>query len=432
MSTIVIAMRLRAVRSPSPQPDPRPSARDRLAPWRALTLATLAHGLGSFAALAVAPLSPFLVEALHLTRAQVGLFLPAVYLGGVVMSLPAGWLTDHLGVRLTLGLGLAIIGVMVALTSLAGALPSFLALLVVAGFGFSVLNPATGRAIVDWFPPRRRGAAMGIKQTGLTLGGVAAALVLPRIAHTRDLGAALVTAALVALGCAAVVAAAYRAPAVIGVSRPATRPKLSELGIYLGRPGVIVVLVSGFFLSVTQSSLLGYLALYSKETFGVTAVVAGQLLALAQVGGAGARLGWGFISDRFFGGRRRPGIVMTALGGAVAFALFALGARLPWPAAAALAVVAGAGAFGWVGLYFALVAEIGGTRHAGTLTGVAVIFAWSGVLVGPPLFGLALEATGSYALPWLGLAAVALTVAMTLPWPKPLVHREPYGSSSDT
>ena len=130
-----------------------------MAPWVALALATLAHALGSFSALSVAPLAPFLLDALDLTRAQVGLMLPAAYLGGVLMSLPAGWLTDRVGVRGTLVGGLVLIGGLVGLASLAGGLAGILACLVVAGFGFSVLNPATGKAVVDWFPPRRRGVA---------------------------------------------------------------------------------------------------------------------------------------------------------------------------------------------------------------------------------------------------------------------------------
>jgi cyanate permease len=59
------------------------------------------------------------------------------------------------------------------------------------------------------------------------------------------------------------------------------------------------------------------------------------------------------------------------------------------------------------------------------LTGLAVIFSWGGVLVGPPLFGLALHATDSYQVAWLALAAVALIVAVTLPRLQPLVQREP-------
>jgi MFS family permease len=191
------------------------------------------------------------------------------------------------------------------------------------------------------------------------------------------------------------------------------------------RPGVIVVFVSGLALSTAQSSVLAYLALYAKETFAISAVAAGQILALAQLGGTGSRLAWGAVSDRFFGGRRRPGVVANAMLGAAAYTLFAFGASLPRAAVIPLAVLAGAGAFGWVGLYFALVAEIGGARYAGLLTGVAVAFAWSGVLVGPPVFGLLVEATGSYAWPWLALSVIALLVAATLPQLKPLVQREP-------
>src|SRR5262245_46554351 len=62
--------------------------------WTMLALVTLAHAGGSLAVLSVAPLTPFLREAFHLSRVQVGLLVPAVYLGGVLMSLPAGWFTD--------------------------------------------------------------------------------------------------------------------------------------------------------------------------------------------------------------------------------------------------------------------------------------------------------------------------------------------------
>src|SRR3989442_15384515 len=85
--------------------------------WAVLVLVTLAHAFGALAVLSVASLSPFLLDALHLSRAQVGLLLPAVYLGGVLMSLPAGWLTDRLGVRVTLGGGQTVIGVLVLLAA---------------------------------------------------------------------------------------------------------------------------------------------------------------------------------------------------------------------------------------------------------------------------------------------------------------------------
>jgi sugar phosphate permease len=395
-----------------------------MSPWLVLALVTLAHALGALSVLAVAPLAPVLLDAMQLSRVQVGLFLPAVYLGGVLMALPAGWLTDRLGVRATLGIGEVIIGVMVMSAAFTESLPAFLGCLVLAGFGFSVLNPSTGKAVIEWFPPRRRGFAMGIKQTGLTLGGLAAALTMPPLAVHLGWRRALASAGALSLLSALLVAAVYRAPAAVAATRPAEWPRINELGMFFRRPGVVIVFVSGFALSIAQSSVLAYLALYTKETFLVTAVAAGQFLALAQVGGTASRLAWGAISDRFFGGRRRPGVMINALIGAVAYTLFAFGETLPAPLIVPLAIVAGAAAFGWVGLYFALVAEIGGARYAGLLTGVAVAFSWSGVLVGPPVFGVVLQATGAYTTPWLMLAGIAVAVAVTLPRPRPLVQRD--------
>lgn len=391
--------------------------------WAVLALVTVAHALGALSVLSVAPLAPLLLDAFALTRAQVGLLLPAVYLGGVLMALPAGWLTDRLGVRFTLALGQLVIGTMVVAAAGVSGLPALLALLVLAGFGFSVLNPASGRAVVEWFPPRSRGLAMGIKQTGLTMGGLAAALVLPPLAVALGWHVALAVAGTVSLVSAALVALVYRTPGDPAPGAAADGPRLRELSTFLRRPGVLVVFLSGFVLSIAQASVLAHTALFALETFDVSTVAAAQVLAVAQVGGTAARLTWGGVSDRFFGGRRRPGVVASALVATAAYSAFALGDRLPVAALAPVALVAGAGAFGWVGLYFALVAEIGGARYAGLLTGVAVTFSWSGVLVGPPLFGLAVDATGSYTLPWLLLATLSVLVALALPRPAPLVDR---------
>lgn len=391
--------------------------------WAILALVTLAHALGSVSVLSVALLSPFLLDSLHLSRAQIGLLLPASYLGGVLMSLPAGWLTDRLGVRLTLVLGQGLTGAMVSLAALSPSFSALLGFLFLGGFGWSVVNPATGKAIVEWFPPRERGRAMGVKQTGLTLGGIAAALLLPPLALLIGWRRALAVAGAASLLSVALMGLAYRTPPGQPAETPTDRPRLAEIGTFLLRPGLLVVFGCGLALSIAQSSVVAYLVLYARDVLGFSVVAAGRLLALAQAGGAAARLAWGIVSDWLFGGRRRPGIIVTALIGATTYAVFAFGGPASWQLAAPLAIIAGAGAFGWVGLYLALVAEVGGPRYAGLLTGVAVTFSWSGVLVGPPIFGVALEATGSYRVPWLVLSACALLVAGALSRLRPLVQR---------
>ena len=392
--------------------------------WGLLGLVTGAHTLGAVAVLAVAPLAPLLLEDLHLTRAQVGLFLPAIYLGGVVMSLPAGWLTDRFGARLTLAAGQCLTGALVAVAAEADRLSLMLLCLFVGGLGWAVVNPATGRAILERFPARERGFAMGIKQTGLTLGGVAASLTLPALALAHGWRVAMTMAAFASLVAAAADFALMprdRARQVAGTAEPA---RFAELGRFLGNRSLLVLLASGLALGMAQASVLAYLALFARERLGVSVVAAGGLLALVQAGGTGSRLAWGIISDRFFGGRRRPCVIINSVIGGASYLVFASAVALPLPVIGAVAVVAGAGAFGWVGLFLALAAEVGGHRYAGLLTGVAVSFAWSGVLLGPPLFGALLQSTGSYGVPWLVLALLAFAAAIALSAIPPLVKRE--------
>jgi len=373
--------------------------------------------------LAIAPLSPLLLDDLALGRAQLGLFLPAIYLGGVVMSLPAGWLTDRLGARLTLSAGQCLTALMVGLAAWSPGLPTMLPLFCLAGLGWAVINPATGKAILERFPASERGLAMGVKQTGLTLGGVAASITMPALALAHGWRAALSVAAAASLvSAAAVLAGLGRRPRERAGADP-DRPRVAEILPFLARRAFLVLLACGLTLSIAQSSVLAYLALFAREQLGLSVVAAGGLLAMAQAGGTAGRLGWGVVSDRVFGGRRRPGVVINALVGASAYLVFASGASLSGASAALVAVVAGVGAFGWVGLYLALAAEVGGPRYAGLLTGVAVSCSWSGVLVGPLLFGLILEATGSYRGPWLALAAATLAAAAALHRLPPLVRR---------
>ena len=391
--------------------------------WGVLTLVSGAHALGAISVLAVAPLAPLLLEDLHLTRAQVGLFLPAIYLGGVVMSLPAGWLTDRFGGRITLAAGQCLTGAFVALAAMAPGLPLMLGLLFLGGLGWAVVNPATGKAILDRFPARERGFAMGIKQTGLTVGGIAASLSLPAIALSHGWRAALTAAALASLLAAAAGLALMPRDRPRATAASGEPPRFAELGRFLGNRSLLVLLGSGLALGMTQAAVLAYLALFAREWLGLTVVAAGGLLALVQAGGTASRLGWGIVSDRLFGGRRRPCVIINSLIGGTTSLIFASAVPLPGALLGVIAVIAGAGAFGWVGLYLALAAEVGGARYAGLLTGVAVACAWSGVLVGPPLFGILLQATGSYQLPWLGLGLLAFGAAAALASIPPLVKR---------
>ena len=106
-----------------------------------------------------------------------------------------------------------------------------------------------------------------------------------------------------------------------------------------------------------------------------------------------------------------------ALTGALGCAIFAAYAR--WSvsaplAAGLLAFIAGIGAYGWVGVFFVISAEIGGRTQAGLLSGMAFASIVVGLLTGPTVFGLLLVRWDGYAAPWTGFAALAALVTVAL------------------
>jgi MFS family permease len=386
--------------------------------WPLLALLTTTYAGGAFGVLGVSPLAPILLEAFGITRLQVGLLLPAIYIGGVVFSLPGGRLADDWGVRATLATGLGLVGAALVGAAVAPGYAAFLAALAVAGIGWALVNPALGAAILQIFPVSERGLAMGIKQMGLMVGGIASALVLPGIAGGWGWRAALGVCAALSVVPAA---SAWRVLADIAPREPAgveggRRAGAGTAGLWwwARRPPLLVLFGSGFGFGMLQSAVLGYLPLFSIQALGFTTVGAGALLAAAQAGGAVARVALGAASDRWLAGQRSPCLVLTA--GLTALVFLACAWRpeaSPW-LVGITAFAAGVGTFGWVGVFLVASAEAGGARQAGLLTGVGMAFIVSGILVGAPAFGAVLEATNSYGAAWTAFAALAATIGVAL------------------
>jgi predicted MFS family arabinose efflux permease len=378
--------------------------------WSVLAVLTAAYGLGAVGMLGVSPLTPSLMQGFALSRLDVAFIVPSVYIGGLLFSLPGGHLADRWGVRPTLLGALALGGAGLLGAALAPSFIVFLAGLIVAGSGWSIVNPTLGKAIVDVFPAHERGIAMGIKQMGLTLGGMLAALVLPVIAAGYGWRAAVVACGLIVM---LPVVFAWRPLAPL--ARPhavagAEPPAMSWW--WATRPALLVLFSAGVVLGMVQSAMLAYLPVFAVQALGYSSVGAGMLIAASQAGGAVARLGLGAASDRWLGGRRPPWLVFTAALAALVFLVYALVPTAAPVWAATLAFMAGVGAYGWVGIYFIISAEAGGARHSGLLSGVSFAAIVIGLLTGAPIFGLVLDASDSYTAAWTVFAAAGALVAI--------------------
>ncbi|MBI3968224.1 MAG: MFS transporter, partial [Chloroflexi bacterium] len=153
--------------------------------WRTAPLllaATLAHVGVAIGVQIMPPLVPFYQEELGLSRAQVGTIVGAIYCGSMLASFPAGRAVDVVGVRRMLALSVVLMGVPVGLFALSTSLWPVLAAAVVGGLGYGAATPVSTRAVMDWFHGRIRGTAMGVKQTGMPLGGALVSATAPALA----------------------------------------------------------------------------------------------------------------------------------------------------------------------------------------------------------------------------------------------------------
>jgi sugar phosphate permease len=172
--------------------------------------------------------------------------------------------------------------------------------------------------------------------------------------------------------------------------------------------------VSTLIFAGVQTVFLAFLVLYLRDVVQITLVVAAKYLVMAQVSGAIGRIGFGLLSDRIFGGRRRIVLAIAGLGSiACALALSATAPGTgPW-LLTPLAVGIGFFGVGWNGVQHTLMAELAGPRAAGTAVGLGLAISSLGVAVCPPIFGLVVERVGGFGAAWVALA-VGMVAALVL------------------
>jgi MFS family permease len=139
----------------------------------------------------------FLIPTLHirhgLNLAHAGLLSALPSLGMVVTLIAWGYVVDRVGERIVLAVGSALTAAAAFAAAAASSLQLIGAFLLLGGMAAASSNSASGRLVVGWFPPERRGLAMGIRQTAQPLGVGLGALVIPRVAEKprRRRGAAV-------------------------------------------------------------------------------------------------------------------------------------------------------------------------------------------------------------------------------------------------
>jgi predicted MFS family arabinose efflux permease len=381
-------------------------------PWAILVLVLLAQTVSNIGPLGLPAIAPLIRDDLHLSLTQAGSFLSAYYIGPILMSFPAGWLADRWGIRRTMVAGQAVIALGLAAAAFARSFGVMVVLTILAGFGYGMLNPTSTKAIISWFPQRQRATAVGMKQTGLPLGGVLGAALLPLAGLLYGWRLAVIASAASILILAVATLVLYRDPA--GLVQTSAAAAWATMRSVLASPPLWLLSLSTLVFAVLQTVWIAFLVLYLHEVVELPLVRAAGYLAQAQLTGILGRVVFGLLSDRLFGGRRKIVLFFAGTGSMVcSLAMSATGPDTPPWLLSFLALSFGFFGIGWNGVQHTLMAELAGPRAAGTAVGLGLAISSLGVTIGPPIFGWAVERIGNYRLAWVGLAA-SMAVALTL------------------
>lgn len=373
-------------------------------PGLMLAMATIGFAVNFWAWALLSPLGPRFKDLLALSSSQQALLVAVPVVVGSLGRIPVGALTDRFGGRIMFPLVSLATIVPVLYLGLAG--QTTLAGLLVGGFFLGIAGTAfaVGVPFVNaWFPPERRGLAIGV--FGMGMGGTAiSALTTVRFVKANGSAFPFVLTAIVLVVYAALAILILRdAPDRV---RP-QQPLAKRLGATLKLPitwqaSILYAVAFGGYVAFSV-----YLPAYLKTAYGLEQTDAANRMAGFVLLAVLMRPIGGWLSDRM-GAVPVLGLTYTvvAIGAVVQSfepALMPVGTIAFLAMAAALGMGSGA--------TFALVAKVAPAASVGSVTGVVGAAGGLGGFVPPLVMGYVHGRYGSYAV---GLALLAIVAALTL------------------
>jgi MFS family permease len=213
---VLVVLRSSSLAAPDEQSEPALSVRTALRnrAYRAALASNFATGWSAFG-LRVALVPLFVVEVLHRGAGIAGLALATFAIGNVSVVILSGYLSDRVGRRIPLLIGLPVAAVTTVVVGFTTSLPLFLAAAFVTGAATGIFISPQQAAVADIVGSKARGGtAVAAFQMTSDFGAILGSLAVGQIAQHLSYGAAFAISGGILL-----------AAAVFWIFAPETRPR---------------------------------------------------------------------------------------------------------------------------------------------------------------------------------------------------------------
>lgn len=281
--------------------------------------------------MAMSVVLPFIKADFQLGAFESGAVMSAFFVGYSLSQIPGGLLSDRFGIRRVLTVAMLWWSFFTAITGLVGSFVQMLVVRVLFGAGEGVFPASAFKTVAVWFPKRERATANAIMLSSSRLGAAIAPLVVVALMHIggwRTVFFSLfIPGLLVTLLCWLFVAdspftsrritpaelADFEEPA--GSEAAPTAAALSIRDV-LRQENLLKYCLIYFTFDFAYWGFTSWLPTYLIEARGFSMVQMGIGASLPFLAGTVGCVFGGWLSDRFFSGRRKILIVAAQLSSA--------------------------------------------------------------------------------------------------------------------
>lgn len=377
----------------------------------------LSTGAGAYE-IAPASVLPLVRESLGVGPTAAGWLVSVMYLTAVVASVPVGVALDRVAIRRAVAVAavaLLVAGAWGWAAAVAGSYWWLFASRILGGFAYVLVWNAGANLVGQAVEPDVRATAVGAFTASAPVGFALGQFGSPLVAAVLGWPATLpVFAAIAVLG--------------VGVFLLSTRgrsiavetdaPSREEFVALFNNAAAWTIYALSFLAFSLYLFLNSWLPSYLTDHLGVPLALGGSLTALFPAVGVVSRTSGGLVSDRLFGGERRPVAVLSFVVAAPAIAGFVAVSRL-W-GVVALLVISGFAVQLSIGLLYTYVAEVVAPAVRTTAVSMLTSVGLLGAFLAPIVGGAVIDRAG-YRPAFLLAVAVAL-VGIALAWRAPEVR----------
>ena len=373
-------------------------------------------GLGRFA---LGMLLPAMRDALGLSYTWMGLISTGNFVGYMFSVAIAGYVAMRLGARLTISIGLVLVGITMMLVGFAEHYVHILLLYILTGIGSGLSNVPLMGLVSHWFLKDARGRAAGIMLSGNGIAILCAGLYVPWVnvrfgAEGWRYGWA--TMGLVVLGIAIIAATLLRNSPQDKGTTPLGRQSVSVTegpDAQTSRPGrnkrVMVHLGCIYALfGGTYVVYATFIVTTLVNDYGFSEQVAGNFWAVVGALSIGSGPFFGWFSDRV--GRRKGMLVVFTLF-SLSYGLVGMHLSATWLYTSI--ALYGIAVWSVPTIMAAAVGDYLGPARAAQAFGFITLFFGMGQITGPALAGFLADASGDFRIAF-GMCTAATLTAIVL------------------